>query len=391
MKKALVIIPTYNEKGNIERLISVLEKEVFPKIKTYEMGIVVADDNSPDGTANIVEDLAKKHKNIHLVLSKEKQGLGAAYLHAMTVAVEKYKPDVMFEFDADLSHDPHKIPEFLEKIDEGYDVVIGTRYSNGGKIPENWGLIRKVYSVFGNMLVRMVLMRFYIHDWTGGFRAIRTEVFLKEKDKLKSFKGYTFQVAFLHKAIADGFKVAEVPFHFTDRTMGRSKIAASGYIFDLLNYVFVARFWELVHSPFLKYGITGFIGYLINAISLEIFVQSVGFSSPVSAFLSSELSIIWNFIVNNYWAFSHQKIESPSKFIMKFLQFNLVSAGSLGLITASIWITTHIFGDTVLVRQITLPLAIGFLVVPYSYTMYNLFIWKRWKIGFLSKLQDMVG
>lgn len=389
--KAAIIVPTYNEKGNIEKLIDILEKDIFPKIKNYDMHIVVADDTSPDGTGDIVRSLMKKYKNLHLIESKEKQGLGAAYLNAMSRTIDMINPDVLFEFDADLSHDPNKVPEFLKKIDEGFDMVIGTRYSDGGKIPENWGLLRKIYSVFGNVIVRMVLMRFFIHDWTGGYRAFKKEVFLKVRGKLKSFKGYTFQVAFLHNAVADGFKVTEVPFHFTDRTLGRSKIAASGYIIDLLKYIFLARFWELVHSPFLKYGITGFIGYVINAVSLELFVQTAGLPSPVSAFLSSELSIIWNFIVNNYWAFSHQKIESPGKFILKFLQFNLVSAGSLALITAAIWITTHLFGDTVLVRQITLPLAIGFLVIPYSYTMYNLFIWKRWRVSFLSGLQDLVG
>lgn len=389
--KAAIIIPTYNETGNIEKLITILQKDIFPLIKNYEMHIVVADDSSPDGTGDVVRSLMNKYSRLHLIEKKEKQGLGAAYLNAMTKVIDDFNPDVLFEFDADLSHDPNKIPAFLKKIDEGYDMVVGTRYSDGGKIPENWGILRKVYSVLGNFIVRMVLMRFFIHDWTGGYRAFKKEVFLKERSKLKSFKGYTFQVALLHNAIADGFKVAEIPFHFTDRTLGRSKIAAGGYIFDLLRYIFVARFWELVRSPFLKYGITGFLGYVINALSLEFFVQIAHFPTPVSAFLSAELSIIWNFILNNFWAFSHQKIKHPGKFIIKFFQFNLVSAGSLAISTAAIWASTHIFGDTVLVRQITLPLAIGFLVIPYSYTMYNLFIWKRWRVSFLSNLQDMVG
>lgn len=389
--KVAIIIPTYNEKENIEKIIRILEDEVFPKLKKYDMHIVVADDNSPDGTSEVVKRLRKEYKNIHLIEHGKKQGLGAAYVNAMTITLKDLNPDVMFEMDADLSHDPYKVPEFLKKIDEGYDMVIGTRYSSGGSIPENWGWHRKLFSIFGNNLVRIVLTRFYIHDWTGGYRAFKKEVFIKEKSELTAFKGYTFQVSFLHKAVRDGFKVAEVPIKFTDRTLGRSKIAPTEYIADLLKYVFVARFWELVHSPFLKYGITGFIGYLINAISLEIFVQVVGLPSPLAAFFSAELSIIWNFFVNNFWAFSSQRIESKSLLFKKFLQFNLISAGSLVIITSSIWVTTHMFGDTLTVRQLTLPFAIGILVIPYSYSMYNLFIWKRWRPASLAKLQDMVG
>lgn len=388
--KVVVIPATYNERENIEKLITIFEEEVFPKIKNHSMHILVADDNSPDGTADVVRKLMKKWKNIDLSMG-EKKGLGAAYIRSMTHAIEKQNADLVISIDADLQFDPHMIPEYLKKIDEGNDVVTGTRYSGGGSMPPNWPVHRKAFSVIGNLLVRLITGRVWLHDWTGGFRAYKKEVFLKERAKLKPYSGYTFQVAALYKSILDGFNVAEVPIHFRDRKLGSSKIAPLEYIINLLLYVIKERFWELVHSSFMKYGITGFVGYLINAISLEFFVQIAGFPSPVSAFMSSELSIIWNFIVNNQWAFSHHKIESKTRYLIKFLQFNLVSAGSLAIITGTIWISTHIFGDTVLVRQITLPIAIGLLVIPYSYSMYNIFIWKRWRVSFLSKLQDMVG
>ena len=157
--KVVIIIPTYNEKGNIERVIDVLETEIFQKVTKHQMHILVVDDTSPDGTAHLVEALMEKYKNIHLFKNSKKLGLGAAYVHGMTEAIENLQADVMFEMDADLSHDPYKVPEFLEKIDEGYDMVIGTRYSQGGSIPPNWGPIRKIYSIFGNLLVRSILMR----------------------------------------------------------------------------------------------------------------------------------------------------------------------------------------------------------------------------------------
>lgn len=389
--KVVIVIPTYNEKGNIEKLVHILEEEVFPKITHHSMHILVVDDTSPDGTADVVEEMTKKYKNLHLLRNGPKLGLGAAYVRGMTTAIEKLNAEVLFEMDADFFHDPYKIPEFLKKIDEGYDMVVGTRYSNGGAIPSNWGIHRKAFSVIGNLLVRSILMRFWLHDWTGGFRALKKSVFLKEREKLRLYKGYTFQVAFLHMTVADGFKVSEVPFHAKDRILGRSKIAPLEYIVNLLKYVILARFWELVHSPFLKYGITGFIGYIINAVAIEFFRQYIGLSSAWSAFNAAELSIIWNFLMNNFWAFSSERIEDPLRLLLKFLQFNLVSAGSVGIITLSIHFSTEFFGDTLTVRQLTLPLAIGFLVIPYSYTMYNIFIWKRWHIPFLARLQKMVG
>ncbi|MDP3726975.1 MAG: glycosyltransferase family 2 protein [bacterium] len=388
--KVVIILPTYNEKGNIERLIPILEEKVFPQIKNHKMHILVADDNSPDGTANEVKKLMKEWNNIDLTIGV-KHGLGAAYVRGMNYAITKMNAQVMFEMDADLSHDPGKVPEFLQKIDEGYDMVIGTRYSQGGSIPKNWGFHRKLFSIFGNLLVRTVLTRFWVHDWTGGFRALRKEVFLKEKSELTAFRGYTFQISSLHKAIRDGFKIAEVPIHFTDRTLGRSKIAPREYILDVLKYIFTARFFELLYSPFIKYAITGFIGYFINAISLEVFRSYFGFHSGLAGALGAELAIIWNFILNNFWAFSRYKITAPQKIPLKFFQFNLISIGSVIMIFAVITLGITLFGDTRLVRQLFLVLVLGFLVIPYSYSMYNVFIWKRWHISFLSKLQKLVG
>lgn len=385
--KVVVILPTYNERGNIERLVPILEEEVFPTIKKHTMSILVADDNSPDGTADEVREFMKKWSNIELNLG-EKRGLGAAYVRAMTYAVKKMGAEVMFEMDADFFHDPKKIPEFLEKIDEGFDFVVGSRYSHGGSIPKNWGLHRKLFSIFGNLLVRTILMRFWIHDWTGGFRAIRKEVFLKEREELTKFKGYTFQVSFLHKVVRDGFKVAEVPFYAKDRFLGRSKIAPAEYIVDLLKYVIRARFFEILRSPFPKYVLTGFVGYVINASTLEILFR-LGFSPAIAGGIGSELAIIWNFIINNFWSFRKYQITQRRRIPMKFLQFNAVSFGSVLIITISEAIGTYLFG--VGARHIILILALGFLVIPYSYSMYNLFIWKRWRPAFLHRIQELLG
>ncbi len=388
--KIVATIPTYNEKENIEKIITIIEDEVFPSIKQHKTSILVIDDNSPDGTGEVVRRLMKKYENIKL-LSGKKEGLGAAYLRGMTYAIDKMGADVLIGIDADLSHPPKKIIDLVQKMDEGYDMVIGTRYSNGGSIPNNWPIHRKIFSVAGNLLVRIILLRPYIHDWTGGFRLLKSQVFLKEKKELSNYNGYVFQVAFLHKATRDGFRIAEVPFHFSDRTLGRSKIALGGYIINVLNYVIRARIYESSHSPFLKYAITGFLGYLINAFTLELFSQRFGLNPGIAAMLGAECSIIWNFSVNNFWAFKDHRITNPLRVLLKFPQFNLVSVGSLAIISTVVFIATHTFGDTLIVRQVSLALAIGVFVIPYSYSMYNIFIWKRWRISFLSRLQEKLG
>lgn len=403
--KVIIIIPTYNEKGNIDRVVDILEKDIFPQIKNHDMHILVVDDNSPDGTSENVEAMMKKYKNLHLLEHKEKQGLGAAYVMGMSYAIEKLRADVMFEMDADLSHDPKKVPEFLKKIDEGYDMVIGTRYSQGGSIPSNWGIIRKIYSVFGNLLVRTILMRFSIHDWTGGFRSLKKEVFLKEKLELTAFKGYTFQVSFLHKAVRDGFKVAEVSINFTDRTLGRSKIIPKEYIIDLLRYVITARFIEL--KRFIKFLIVGTTGFVVQitaqelsvragvAYSIGLFLAPLAFSvtsndnitavrDAVAGGIGAEGAIISNFLFNNFWTFNDTlQIKQRSGFMVRLAKFNFTSFASIIIQATSIWIFVHLLGDTMTIFSYAIPTrivvvipTIVFLVIPINYIIYNKIIWK---------------
>lgn len=372
--KAVIIIPTYNEKGNIEKLIDILETEVFPNIKNYDMNILVADDNSPDGTGDIVRKLMKKWKNLDINVG-EKVGLGAAYVRAMTYAIEKMNADVMFEMDADFFHDPYKIPEFLKKIDEGYDFVIGTRYSSGGGIPQNWALNRKLLSVVGNLIVRVVFTRFSIHDWTGGYRALKKEVFLKEKANLIPLKGYRFQVGFLHKAVQDGFKIAEVPFQATDRTMGRSKMARGETIVNTLEYVFYSRFIELTTGSFGKFLVVGGVGFVINAVVLRVLVENFHWSPTPANLVGAALAMFSNYNFNNFWAFSHSKVTSFKEYIWKMLNFYATS--SIGVIF--IQTGTIFLGDQFIGRKFYfIYFLVGtFFLLIWNFTIYSRFIWKK--------------
>lgn len=378
--KAIIILPTFNEKENIEKLIPVLEKEIFPQVKNHEMYILVADDNSPDGTADQVRELMKKWKNIDLNQG-EKKGLGAAYIRGMNYAIEKMNADIMFEMDADGQHDPKKIPQFLKKLDEGYDMVVGTRYSEGGSIPENWPPQRKAFSIVANLLVRAIFMRFSVHDWTGGYRVIRKKVFLHERDELEKYNGYIFQISFLHKAIRDGFKIGEVPFHFGDRTLGKSKIAPLGYIFDVLWFVITARIKEL--ERLIKFLIVGGTGFIVQLVAQEVSVK-LGVSDSLSAGIGAEIAIISNFLWNHFWTFQDTKhIKESSNFFMKLIKFNITSLGAIFIQIAAVWFaektigyTISIFSYQVPTRIVVLFPTIIFLVIPLNYIIYNKIIWK---------------
>lgn len=374
--KVVIIIPTFNEKGNIERLIKTLEEEIFPQIKNHQMNILVADDNSPDGTEKEVRELMKKYKNLEINLG-EKHGLGAAYVRAMTYAVEKMSAEVMFEMDADLSHDPKKVPAFLQKIDEGYDFVIGTRYSQGGSIPSNWGISRKMFSVFGNLLVRFILLKFSIHDWTGGFRALKKEVFLKEKEELTAFRGYTFQVSFLNKAVRDGFKVAEVPIHFTDRTLGRSKIAPKEYIVDLLKYVITASIKEKLFGPFGKFLVVGGTGFIIQLVVYRFIINLTSFPLGVSNQLAAQLAIFSNYNLNNIWTFKQEKTKDTKTYFVKMAGFFTTSnIGVLIIQSGLIQLGEFLFGRSFPLPYVYFVFATGVLLI-YNFTMYRLVIWRK--------------
>ncbi len=372
--KAVIIIPTYNEKENIENIITQLEEEVFPKIKHHSMSILVAEDNSPDGTADIVKHLMKKWKNLE-ISSGTKNGLGAAYIRGMTYAIEKMDADVMFEMDADGQHDPTKIPEFLKKIDEGADMVLGTRYSDGGSIPENWPPQRKAFSIIANLFVRTVFTHFSVHDWTGGYRAIKKQVFLKEKDELVNYKGYIFQISFLHKAIRDGFKIAEVPFHFSDRNLGRSKIASIDYILDVVKFVLITRFKELVFGRFGKFLVVGGFGFIINAVVLKFGVEGFKLDPTLANLIGAVIAIFSNYNFNNLWTFKEHKINGFGNYLLKMLHFYATSIfGVIFIQTGTIFI-----GDFLLGKEhyfFYFILGTGFLLI-WNFFIYNKFIWKK--------------
>lgn len=214
--KVLVIIPTYNEKNNI---LKVLESVLGLNIS--QLDILVIDDNSPDGTAELVEKAMTQHPNIHLIKRVGKLGLGTAYVTGFRYALNK-SYDYIIEMDADLSHDPKEIPNFLKAMDEA-DLVIGSRYLTGVNVI-NWPLMRLFISVMASKYTRMITgMPF--RDCTSGFKCFRRRVLEKiPMDKISS-SGYSFQIEMNFKAWKRGFRIKEIPIIFYDRTHGSSKMS----------------------------------------------------------------------------------------------------------------------------------------------------------------------
>jgi dolichol-phosphate mannosyltransferase len=386
MKKAVVIIPTYNERENIGELLEVLE-EVFKKVSGWKMEILVVDDSSPDGTAKEVRRVMKRFRDVHLLLNKKKMGLGGAYMAGMSEAFGKMKAEVVLEFDADFSHDPQKIPEFMNKIDAGSDLVMGSRYIPGGSIPSNWGLHRKFLSRGGNLFINCVMLDFSIRDWTTGYRAIRKWVYEKVKNQITEFKGYTFQISFLYFARKAGAKVAEVPIDFVDRARGKSKMGFE-YVKHTLIFIVKMRVKEILTPQFIKFCVVGFIGFVVNSVGLEVFYR-LGLTPGVAAAIGAEGAIISNFTLNNVWTFKEKQITVIGKLVSKFVQFNLTSGGALIIQAIVVGVGTGIFGDQW--RMLFLVIAIGFFIIPYNYFMYTRLIWKTKKSKALGKVAEVAG
>lgn len=215
--KSLIIIPTYNEKENVERMIDA----VISLAKEFH--VLFVDDNSPDGTADLIEKAIKKHPGrVFIEKRAGKLGLGTAYIHGFKWSMEK-DYDFVFEMDCDFSHNPEDLLRLHKELEQGYDLVIGSRYCRGGKV-KNWPLKRILMSYFASVYVRLILL-ISIKDTTAGFKGYRLEVLKKINLDAVTFKGYAFQICMKYAVIRHGYKAKEIPITFVDRVHGDSKMS----------------------------------------------------------------------------------------------------------------------------------------------------------------------
>ena len=216
MPRAVICLPTYNERENLEPMVRALET-VLP-----EGGrVLVIDDNSPDGTGEIADRLAAELPWLDVLHRPLKQGLGRAYVDGFRHALAN-GAELVLEIDCDFSHDPKDVPRLIAAVEAGADLALGSRYVEGGDTA-NWGLVRRLLSRGASIYTRVLLMP--IHDATGGFKCFRRAVLEAIELETIDAAGYVFQIETTYRVLRKGFRVVEVPIRFTDRTAGRSKMS----------------------------------------------------------------------------------------------------------------------------------------------------------------------
>lgn len=217
MLKTIVVLPTYNEKENLQPMIDALFA-----LSLDNLHILVVDDNSPDGTGKIADEIASKNPKVSVLHRQEKNGLGQAYIAGFKKALSM-DAEYIIQMDCDFSHQPKYIPELLKAI-ENYDLVLGSRFAKGGSVDENWSFYRKLLTWFANRVYTPTILGIPVRDATGGYRIWRRKTLIGlDLNRIRS-NGYVFQVEMAYVASRLGFRVAEIPIYFPDRELGESKM-----------------------------------------------------------------------------------------------------------------------------------------------------------------------
>ena len=327
--KICFVLPTYNEEENIENIIKqILEKAVHQNAHTFS--ILVVDDNSSDDTQSIVKRLISLNQNIHLI-SGQKKGLGDAYKRGFAFALDDLNADLIFQMDSDGQHDASLIPNFINHIEEGKDVIIGSRFIEGGTMPD-FSFYRLLLSKVGNLLVRYVGGITQVRDCTSGYRAIRAS-YLKGLDfSYLSTRGYSFQSSLICDLAWRGADIFEIPIEFSSRKGGDSKLALRDQIEFLLN---IPRLGFRNTKDFIKYSLVGMSGVFVNLGLYTLLTRYYEVSELLAPLISIESALISNFILNNFWTFG--KRTTHSRIRVKFLKFHLAS-GFSALINYSVFL-----------------------------------------------------
>ncbi|MBI5123186.1 GtrA family protein [Candidatus Roizmanbacteria bacterium] len=367
MKKAVIVLPTYNESENIEDMIVlVLAEQKW--IKDWELFVLVSDSHSSDGT----DDLVRKLKNINThveLLDVKERGIGVGLLKGYEYAFNKMRADAVIQMDADLQHDPKEIPHFLSAIDEGFSFVQGSRFIAGGRNELEW--YRRFFSWSANLYSRVLMGVYKIHEFTTSYRAFTKELFAKLDLSEIPWKGksFLFQPAFLYTCIYQGAKVKEIPIVFIDRSRGLSKMEIVQYIVDLSLFGIRVRLKK--SRRFLKFCVVGTIGFIINTLGLELLVR-LRLHPALAGGIGAEAAIISNFFLNNFWTFQEKKIAFK-RIPIKLLQFNTTSFGAVLIQSLTIFVGVTLTGMGT--YRIFYLLGVGLGLI-WNYLMYSRVIWK---------------
>lgn len=352
VKKVVVVAPTYNEQGSIKKVVELILAQ-NGKVEGFEIEVLVADSHSPDGTGEVAKELAKKNPKVHF-LDIEERGLGLAIIKGYEYALNKLNADVLMQIDADLQHDPDEIPQFLEKIKQGYTYVQGSRFIKGGK--NEISPLRGLFSWGQALTCRLLTGIWQITDFGPSYKAYTRELWEKMDKGSIPYHGTTFliQPAAVVEAYKAGAKMTEVPIHFRKRGSDRSKNEVANYIIDIIGYGLEVRlskwgiklpvlYWARKSKTFIKFGTVGLVGTIIDFIFYNIFISYLHLPPATSKGFSTEIAIFNNFTFNNIWTFKKRKTKSP--LWKKFLIFNTVSLGGLAIAVLIVKFLHIVYGD----------------------------------------------
>ncbi len=393
MKKAVIVLPVWNEKNNLEKFINeiFLQQKNLPNWKLEIL--LVVDKRSNDGSLELSKNLSKRNLQIHNI--KVGPGLGTALIEGHRYSIANFNPDVLVQMDADNQVDASVLPPMLEAIEEGYDLVLGSRFIRGGR--NNLSLSRRIFSTGMSWFCRIVMGPFNIKEFANSSRAFTPELFKKLNLERLPWKEKTFiiQPAFLNEAILAGAKYKEVPLIFKNRAEGYSKNKTINYTYDVITYTLDARLhqWGLNIPLFyltrraktlVKFAMVGVTGTLVDFIFYKVLINSFGFPPATSKAFSTEIAIINNFTLNNIWTFRHRKTNTG--FWQKLAIFNLVSLGGLSMAVVIVKLLHSIYGDG-FVQYGSLKLAYNnfyfFATIPpvmiWNFTINHLVTWRHQK------------
>jgi dolichol-phosphate mannosyltransferase len=373
MRNVVVILPTYNEVQNIELIINQIF-DVSELLNGYDVRVLVVDDKSPDGTANVVKKMFTQQKMLHLI-SGEKNGLGEAYMRGIKHSFRNYKPDFIIMMDSDLSHDPYAIPDMFKVIERGADVVIGSRYTTDGYIPGNWPLIRIINSKVASSLAYAVSgISREVKDLTSGFRLIRVTRLKKINLSEIQTKGYSFLINILYELLNDGADVKEVPITFKERKHGSSKLRVKD-ILEFVKCVFRLNPDSTVRR-IIRFGMVGLVGAVVNLGILFWLKNNTVWPIFLCSSIAIETSIVSNFILHSFYTFQSLNSDGVSAWwgsVRKFFTFNLSSLAVAAITLLIFSLLNGTLGINYLLAQF-LAICISFAA---NYLISNRFIWTQ--------------
>ncbi|KUO42629.1 MAG: hypothetical protein APZ16_01805 [Candidatus Hadarchaeum yellowstonense] len=349
MVKLSIIVPTYNEAENLAELV----RGIFSALEGSDFELIVVDDNSPDGTGKLADELASQHKNMAVVHRPGKLGLGTAILDGLNVA----RGEIIGVMDADLQHPPEVLRLMLERAEEGADIVVASRYVEGGSV-EGWSLLRRIISRGALWLSHLFLPQTKnVKDTLSGCFLFKRDVIRGASIDVKDFK---LLLEILVKGRYE--KVVEVPYTFRSRAAGKSKLG-SRQIFS-----YVKQLLRLSEYRILKFMAVGASGLVVNNGILWLLVSSFGLFPLLAEIFSIESSIISNFVLNNFWTFKGRTSERFSYRLLKYHGSVILGA----LVNYAVFALLLSIGLHILVAN-TIGILLGFI---FNYFLSETFVWK---------------